>query len=268
MRRRRWWLKCVWNSRLVPESISLGMSEHNCYFEGHLWPDIVHSRTAEQGLTHPWVWLCHSWSLTTKPGDKANNNCQTTLFISKVFFGCWFCFSRLLLMIGTDETTRAWNMQMDFAAVRTGPHIFPTGTRGRVWTLGPCLKVHFSAASQHCSAGPLNCCKVSSHTHLTLLSHWVQPAFVTSTQQGFPLASVSTQALGGWLPALQISSFAPAAFLKATDLLPSVARDKSTVKIQTRFHFGFSNKKKEREKKKKTSNAGVKGRAKDRTVAG
>lgn len=70
----------------------LGMSEHNSYSEGHLWPDIVHSRTAEQALTHPWVRLCHSWSLTTKPGDKANNNCQTTLFISKVFLVVCFVF--------------------------------------------------------------------------------------------------------------------------------------------------------------------------------
>lgn len=132
---------------------------------------------------------------------------------------------------------------MDFAeaAVRTGPHTSPTGTRGRVWTLGQCLKVHFSASSQHCSAGPLNGCKVSSHTHLTLLSHWVQTAFVTSTQHGFPLASVYTQAPGGWLPALLISSFAPAAFLKATDLFPSFARDKLTVNFQS-LHLRFSNK--------------------------
>lgn len=128
---------------------------------------------------------------------------------------------------------------------------FPTGTRGRVWTLGQCLKVHFLASSQHGSAGPLNCCKMSSHTHLTLLSHWVQTAFVTSTQQGFPLASVYTQASDGWLPALLISSFAPAAFLKATDLFPLFARDRFTVKIQTPVHFGFSTKAKRRERQSK-----------------
>lgn len=102
---RGWWLN----------PSGLGMSEHNCYFEGHLWPDIVYSRTAEQGLTHPWVWLCHSWSLTTKPGDKANNNCQTTLFISKVFFGCWFCFSDYcswsVQMKPQEPETCKWTLQ-------------------------------------------------------------------------------------------------------------------------------------------------------------
>lgn len=120
------------------------------------------------------------------------------------------------------------NTEIDFAraAEQTGPHIFLIGTRGRVWTLDLYLKVHFSASSQHCSTGPLNCCKVSSHTHQTLLSHWVQTAFVTSTQQGFPLASIYTHALSGWLPALLISSFAPPAFLKVTEMLPSCARDR------------------------------------------
>lgn len=60
------------------------------------------------------------------------------------------------------------------------------------------------AASRH--AGPLNRCKVSSHTHPTLLSHWVQTAFVTSTQQGFSLASVSTQH-STWLAASTTNQF-------------------------------------------------------------
>lgn len=78
------------------------------------------------------------------------------------------------------------------SAEQPGPHTFMICTRGRKWTLGLILKMHFS---EHGNTGPLNCCKVSSHTHPTLLSHWVQTAFVTSTQQGFPLALVSTQHL-------------------------------------------------------------------------
>lgn len=61
----------------------------------------------------------------------------------------------------------------------------------------------------HTYTGPLNLCKVSSHTHPTLLSHWVQAAFVTSTQQDFSLASVSTEQSTGWLPALLISFLLP-----------------------------------------------------------
>lgn len=131
-----------------------------------------------------------------------------------------------------DCSEKSPNTQIDFAQAdeQTGPHIFLIGTRGRAWTLGLYLKVHFSASSQHCRAGPLNCCKVSSHTHLTLLSHWVQTAFVTSTQQGFPLASIYTLGLGGWLPALLISSFAPPAFLKATEMFPLCTRDRWLVK--------------------------------------
>lgn len=128
-----------------------------------------------------------------------------------------------LVRLCHDCSEKSPNTQIDFAqaAEQTGPHIFLTGTKGWAWTLGLYLKVHFSAPSQHCNAGPLNFCKVSSHMHLTLLSHWVQTAFVTSTQQGFPLASIYTHALGGWLPALLISSFAPPACLKATEVLPS-----------------------------------------------
>lgn len=74
-----------------------------------------------------------------------------------------------------------------------GPHTWVICTSKRECTLGPIPKMLFSASSEHCNTGPLNCSKVSSHTHPTLLSHWVQTAFVTSTQQGFPLALVSTQ---------------------------------------------------------------------------
>lgn len=46
----------------------------------------------------------------------------------------------------------------------------------------------------------------SNISHPTLLSHWVQTAFVTSTQQGFSLASVSTRH-STWLAASTTNQF-------------------------------------------------------------
>lgn len=87
---KRRWPKSIWYSRFVQHA----RPEHNSYFEGRLWPDRAHSRTAEQGRTHPWVWLCHSWSLITRTetGDNTNNNCQITLFIRKHFYFIFFSF--------------------------------------------------------------------------------------------------------------------------------------------------------------------------------
>jgi len=56
------------------------------------------------------------------------------------------------------------------------------------------------------STGSLNCCKVSSRTHLPVLSHWVQAGFVTSAQQDFSLAWVFTQPLV-WLAARTTNQF-------------------------------------------------------------
>ena len=108
-------------------------------------------------------------------------------------------------------------------AERPGPHTSRDLRKREGGNAWPDLGSAFFSFLQRAAswrAGPLNRCKVSSHTHPTLLSHWVQTAFVTSTQQGFSLAPVLTQPSRGRLPALLISFFSPEAFLKVTGVLP------------------------------------------------